>query len=79
LVGFFEIVAAPVESAQSGISVTRFRVQFNSGFEFALRARLLVLPQIKRSQGQMIGGAALIFIPQALNEFSGVFNGVRCS
>ena len=74
LVRLFEIVAAPIESAQSRIGFARFRVQIKGGFEFAFRARLVVLSQIKRSQCQMITGAVLIFFPKALDEFSGVLN-----
>src|SRR5262245_2402906 len=62
----------------------RFRVQLKSGFKFAFRAPLIVLPQVKHSKGQMISGKVLGFFTEALftealNEFSGVFNLVRRS
>src|SRR5262249_58538089 len=74
LVRFFEIVAAPIDGAESRVGFGRFRVQIDSSFEFALPARLFVLPEIERGQRQMITGAVLIFFPHALNAFSGVFN-----
>jgi hypothetical protein len=78
LVRCLDIFAAPGEGRQRNVDERQIRLEPGGGFEFALGALVVLLPQRKRAQRQMIAGAVLIVLTQAHDKVSGLLQGRRC-